>query len=113
MRQVHTTAPQQPHRQTTSRMGLYRRHTLAPIGIGLVAVALADRLAFYTPTGAVLLLAGAVFLALAAIAPDPPAGEPVIYSPLLVALALLAPLTPYAPTPPDPPTLTLPVSLPP
>ncbi len=91
-------------------MGLYRRHTLAPIGIGLVAVALADRLAFYTPTGAVLLLAGAVFLALAAIAPDPPGGEPVIYSPLLVALALLAALTTDVPTRRDPAVIILTVS---
>jgi hypothetical protein len=63
-------------------MSIYRRHTLAPIGIGLFAVALADRLAFYTTTGMVLLLIATLALGLAAVAPDPPGGEPVIYSPL-------------------------------
>jgi hypothetical protein len=41
----------------------------------------------------VLLLIATLALGLAAVAPDPPGGEPVIYSPLLLALALLAALT--------------------
>jgi len=55
-------------------MSLYRRHTFAPLGIGLVAVALADRIAFFSVTGAALLLLGVAILGLAAIAPDPPGG---------------------------------------
>lgn len=60
---------------------LYRRHTLAPLGIGLVAIALADRIAFFSATGAALLLVGVLVLCLAAIAPDPPDDEHIAYGP--------------------------------
>ncbi|HXA41730.1 MAG TPA: glycosyltransferase family 87 protein [Candidatus Solibacter sp.] len=62
-----------------------------------MAVALADRLAFYTTTGMVLLLLATLALGLAAVAPDPPGAEPVIYSPLLLALAVLAAVTAEVP----------------
>src|SRR5258708_34354681 len=89
-------------------MSLYRRHTLAPIGIGLVAVALADRLAFYTSNGAVFLLLGVLFLALAATAPDRPDSEPIVYPPLLLALTLLAAVTPEEPERRAPAVVVLP-----
>jgi hypothetical protein len=77
-------------------MSLYRRHTLAPLGIGLIAVALADQLAFFSLVGAILVLAGVAVLSLAAIAPDPP-GDQIVYPALLVALALLTALTAQVP----------------
>jgi hypothetical protein len=82
-------------------MSLYRRHTLAPLGIALVAVALADRVAFFSGTGAVLILAGAAILGLAAIAPDPPGDAHVVYPVLLVALAVMTALTAELPAPRD------------
>ena len=80
---------------------MYRRHTLAPLGIGLMAVALADRIAFFSVTGAALLLLGVLILGLAAIAPDPPGGNHIIYPALLVGLALMTALTTEVPAPRD------------
>jgi hypothetical protein len=74
-------------------MSVFRRHTLAPLGIGLMAVALADQLAFFNLTGAVLILAGAAILGLAAIAPDPPGDNHIVYPVLLVGLAVMTALT--------------------
>jgi hypothetical protein len=82
-------------------MSLYRRHTLAPLGIALMAVALADQLAFFSVTGATLILAGVTVLALAAIAPDPPGGNHIIYPVLLVGLAVMTALTAEVPAPRD------------
>jgi hypothetical protein len=82
-------------------MSLYRRHTLAPLGIGLMAVALADQLAFFNLTGAVLILAGAAILGLAAIAPDPPGDNHIVYPVLLVGLAVMTALTTEVPAPRD------------
>jgi hypothetical protein len=83
-------------------MSLYRRHTLAPLGIALMAVALAERLAFFSVTGAVLILAGAGILGLAAIAPDPPGEGHFGYPALLVGLALMTALITEVPAPRDP-----------
>jgi hypothetical protein len=49
--------------------------------------------AFYTTTGAVLLLFGVLVLGLAAIAPDPPGDGHAVYPMLLVALAVMTALT--------------------
>jgi hypothetical protein len=81
---------------------IYRRHTLAPIGIGLLAYGLVERLAFFSPTSAVAIVAGVLVLALAAIAPDPPGGDHVGYPVLLVGLAVLTAIAPLLPGPPDP-----------
>jgi hypothetical protein len=88
-------------------MALYRRHTLAPIGVGLVAVALADQIAFFSITGAVLVLAGAAVLALAAIAPNPPGDNHIAYPVLLVGLAVMTALTAQLPGPHDPAVVLL------
>jgi hypothetical protein len=78
-------------------MSLYRRHTLAPLGIALMAVALADRIAFFSVTGAILILAGVAILGLAAIAPDPPGDNHIAYPVLLVGLAVMTALTAEVP----------------
>jgi hypothetical protein len=77
---------------------LYRRHTLAPVGIGLIAVALADRIAFFSLAGAILVLAGVAVLGLAAIAPDPPSRDHFVYPALLVGLAVMTALTTQLPS---------------
>ncbi len=85
---------------------LYRRHTLAPVGIGLVAVALADRIAFFSVTGAALLLLGVLVLGLAATAPDA-GGDHFVYPALLVGLAVMTALTTQVPAPHDPAVVLL------
>src|ERR1700694_2458490 len=78
-------------------MLLYRRHTLAPVGIGLLALGLADRLAFFSPLGAAAIVAGVVLLAAAALAPNPPGADHLGYPPLLVALCVFTALAPLVP----------------
>ncbi len=58
----------------------------------------------------VVLLLATLVLGLAAVAPDPPGGEPVIYSPLLLALALLAAFTAQVPVLRDPAVVILTIS---
>ena len=78
------------------------RHRLAPLGILLVAVGLADRLAFFSPLGAAAIVLGVLALAAAAIAPDPPGKDHMGYPALLVALAVLTALVPLVPGSLDP-----------
>jgi hypothetical protein len=86
---------------------IFRRHTLAPIGIGLLALGLADRVAFYSPFSAAAIVAAVVVLAVAAAAPDPPASDHIGYPPLLVALSVFSALLPLVPGGPDPATIGL------
>jgi hypothetical protein len=83
---------------------LYRRHSLAPVGIGLLALGLADRLAFFTPFSAGFIVAGVIVLAVAALAPDPLAADHVGYPPLLLALCVVTAVAPLVPGGPDPAT---------
>ena len=95
---------------TTADMSLYRRHTLTPLGIGLVAVALADRIAFFSVTGAILVLVATAVLALAATAPDPRGDDHIAYPVLLVGLAAMTALTAQLPKPGDPVVVLLTIS---
>jgi hypothetical protein len=88
-------------------MLLYRRHTLAPVGIGLLALGLAERLAFFSPISAAAIVAGVVVLAAAAPAPNPPATDHVGYPSLLVALSVFTALAPLVPGGLDPATTGL------
>ena len=88
-------------------MLLYRRHTLAPVGIGLLALGLAERLAFFSPLGAAAIVAGVVLLAAAALAPNPPGADHLGYPPLLVALCVFTALAPLVPGGLDPATTAL------
>lgn len=81
---------------------LWRRHRLGPAGIAVMAFGLAERLVFYSPLGATAIVLGAALLALAAIAPDPEAGDHPGYPAVLVGLAVLTALVPLVPGPPDP-----------
>jgi hypothetical protein len=82
---------------------LLTRHRLAPLGIFLVAIGLADRLAFFSPLGAGLIIAGFVVLALAAVRPDADDRyRDLVYSALFAALAVTSALAPFDPGPRDP-----------
>lgn len=76
-----------------------RRDALSALGIALVAVGLADRMAFFAPLGAVLVPLGFVILGAAAWT-RPGGGR--VYSPLFAVLCVLAGLAPFDPAGPNP-----------
>ena len=91
-------------------MLLYRRHTLAPVGIagswpwGWPNAWLSSAPKCRRDRG------GVIVLAAAALAPDPPAADHVGYPPLLVALCVFTALAPLVPGGLDPATTGLTVA---
>src|SRR6202011_440349 len=72
-------------------VGLPSRHTLAPIGMLLVAVGVGGRLAFLSLTGAVFLVCGFALLGLAITRPHGRgASRDLAYPALFVVLAVVA-----------------------
>ena len=79
------------------------RHRLAPIAIALVAIGLAQDMAFFSWLGGTLLVAGFALLGLALLRGGPrPGAEDPVYPMLLVALIVIAAFAQFRVGPPDP-----------